>query len=296
MNGAVTADKSVTIQDALWEAVRALGATMPYYDARLQAELLLAHALETTRENVLARLDEALTPDIAARYAANVARRAQHEPLAYILGKQKFYGLDFVVDRRVMIPRHETELLVQLALARARRQTSPVIVDVGTGSGVLAITLAHHLSNARVIALDISREALEVARLNAQRFGVDARIEFVESDLLECLTTPFDVLVANLPYIPRARFDELPREIRAFEPRVALDGGEDGLAVFRRLLTQLPVHAARGANALIEISEEQGRVALETVYRALPQTWAVLHRDLELLDRVIEIRWDVSEA
>lgn len=287
-------EQSATLQDALLDAVRALGATMAYYDARLQAELLLAHALGTTRENVLARLDEPLAPDIAARYAANVARRAQHEPLAYIIGKQKFYGLDFVVDRRVMIPRHETELVVQLALERARRKTSPVIVDVGTGSGALAITLAHHLPNARVIALDISREALDVARLNAQRIGVEARIEFIESDLLECLTTPFDVLVANLPYIPRARFDELPREIRAFEPRVALDGGEDGLAVFRRLLAQLPARAARGASALLEISEEQGSVALEAVYRALPQTFAVLHRDLELLDRVVEIRWDIE--
>lgn len=276
--------------------MRALGATMPYYDARLQAELLLAHALETTRENVLARLDEPLAPEIAARYAANVARRAQHEPLAYILGKQKFYGLDFVVDRRVMIPRHETELVVQLALERACRHTSPVIVDVGTGSGVLAITLAHHLSNARVIAIDIARKALDVARLNAQRLGVDARIEFIKSDLLECLTTSFDVLVANLPYIPRTRLDELPREIRAFEPRVALDGGEDGLAVFRRLLTQLPRYAARGAIALLEISEEQGTRALEAVYRALPQTLAVLHRDVELLDRVIEIRWDIGES
>lgn len=295
MNHAVTTDKFVTIQDALLEAVRALGVTMPYYDARLQAELLLAHALGTTRENVLARLDEPMAPDIAARYAANVARRAQHEPLAYIIGKQKFYGLDFVVDRRVMIPRHETELLVQLALERARRKTSPVIVDVGTGAGVLAITLAHHLSDARVIAIDISREALDVARLNAQRIGVDAHIEFIESDLLECLTTPFDVLVANLPYIPRARFDELPREIRAFEPRLALDGGEDGLAVFRRLLAQLPAHAARGALALLEISEEQGSVALEAVYRALPQTLAVVHRDLELLDRVVEIQWGIHE-
>ncbi len=281
--------KSVTLQDALLDATRALGATMPYYDARLQAELLLAHALETTRESVLARLDEPLAPDVAARYAANVARRAKHEPLAYILGHQQFYNLDFVVDRRVMIPRHETEMLVQLALERARRKNAPVIVDVGTGSGALAVTLAHHLPDARIIATDISRDALEVARLNARRLNVEGRIEFIESDLLERVTVPFDILVANLPYIPRARFDELPREIRAFEPRLALDGGEDGLVVFRRLLSQLSEHAARGAIALLEISEEQGQSALECVYRALPRAIALLHRDLELLDRVVEI-------
>lgn len=267
---------------------------MEYHSARLQAELLLAHVLETTRENVLARLDESLDLTVAARYAALVARRAQHEPLAYIVGHRTFFGLDFVVDRRVMIPRYETEMLAQLALERARHKTSPVIIDVGTGSGVLAITLAYHLLDARVIATDISQEALQVARLNAQRLGVAARIEFIESDLLESVTTPFDILVANLPYIPRTRFEELPREIRAFEPRLALDGGEDGLAVFRRLLAQLPTHAARGAIALLEISEEQGPHALEAVYRALPRVLASIHRDAELLDRVVEIRWEVE--
>ncbi len=258
---------------------------MPYHDARLQAELLLAHALDTTRAYVLAHLDDPLTPAVAARYAANVARRAKHEPLAYLLGHQEFYGLDFVVDRRVLIPRAETETLAQLALERAREKSSPVIVDVGTGAGALAITLAHHLPAARVIATDLSCDALAVARLNAQRLGVDARIEFIESDLLARVTAPFDLLVANLPYIPRARLDQLPREIRAFEPRGALDGGEDGLEVFRRLLAQLPAHAARGAVALLEISEEQRSAVLHLVPKARV-TW---HQDLEGLDRVVEI-------
>jgi len=287
--------QSVTLQTALLDATRALGATMTYRDARLQAELLLAHALETTRAQVLARLDETLAPNIAARYAANVARRAQDEPLAYIIGHREFYGLNFVVDRRVLIPRDETETLAQIALERARQKNAPVIVDVGTGSGVLAVTLAHHLPEARVIATDISRDALEVARLNARRLNVAARIEFVESDLLERVSVPFNVLVANLPYIPRARFDELPREVRAFEPRLALDGGEDGLALFRRLLAQLPTRAARGAIALLEISEEQGDAARECVRRELPRVVVKLHRDLEGLDRVIEIQLDADE-
>src|SRR5512141_1192792 len=142
------------IQEILVSATRALGTTMPYREARLQAELLLAHTLGTTRSMVLARLDETIDPETAARYAGNVARRAQHEPLAYILGHQEFYGLDFFVDRRVLIPRHETELLVQLALERARLIATPTIVDVGTGSGAIALTLAHHLPQARVFALD----------------------------------------------------------------------------------------------------------------------------------------------
>ncbi|MEW5717425.1 MAG: peptide chain release factor N(5)-glutamine methyltransferase [Chloroflexota bacterium] len=283
-------DKAKTLEDALLDATRALGATMSYHEARLQAELLLAHALETTRANVLARLDDTLAPDLAAQYAANVARRAQHEPLAYIVGHQEFYGLDFVVNRRVLIPRHETETLVQIALERAKTKLTSVIVDVGTGSGALALALAHHLPRARVIATDISPDALEVARLNARRLNLEPRVEFVEGDLLECVGEPFDLLVANLPYIPRARYDELPREIRAFEPRRALDGGEDGLDVFRRLLAQLESHAARGAIALLEISEEQGAAAVEWARRQLPKAIVSLRRDLEGLDRVVEIQ------
>lgn len=262
---------------------------MADHDARLQAELLLAHALGTTRAHALARLNDPLAPDLAARYAANVARRAQHEPLAYILGHQEFFGLDFIVDRRVLIPRHETETLAQIALGRARQKPSPVIVDVGAGSGALALTLAHHLPRARVIAADISRDALDVARLNARRLDLEARVEFIESDLLARVSASFDILVANLPYIPRARFDQLPREVREFEPRVALDGGEDGLALFRRLFAQLESRATRDAIALLEISEEQGQLALECVRRELPRAIVTLHRDLEELDRVVEI-------
>ena len=311
--------KSATLQDALLGATRALCATTrgayhcdassrgalegnsnhasPHDDAsaRLQAELLLAHALDTTRARLLARLNEPLVPEVAARYAANVARRVQHEPLAYILGHQEFYGLDFLVDRRVLIPRHETETLVQIALERAKPKSPPVIVDIGTGSGALALVLVQHLPHARVIATDISRDALDVARSNAHRLSLEARTEFVESDLLECVDASFDLLVANLPYIPRARFDQLPREIRAFEPRGALDGGEDGLDLFRRLLAQLQPHAARGALALLEISEEQGDAAIEGVRRVLPRTIATLHQDLEGLDRVVEIKWDADE-
>lgn len=284
-----------TLQNALLDATRALGVTMEYHEARLQAELLLAHALETTRTSVLARLDEMLAPGVAARYAANVARRAQYEPLAYILGHQEFYGLDFLVDRRVLIPRHETETLLLLALERAKHSAPAlsVIIDVGTGSGVLALTLAHHLPQARVVAVDISPDALAVARVNANRLNLEPRVEFIESDLLESRTSrnvPFDLLVANLPYIPSARFDQLPREIRAFEPRGALDGGEDGLAIFRRLLAQLELHAARGAVVLLEISEEQGDVALECVRRTLPHAVATVHCDLEGLGRVVEIQ------
>lgn len=281
--------KPETLQ-VLVNATRALGATMDCYEARLQAELLLAHALETTRALVLARLNETLAPEVARRFEANVARRAKHEPLAYIVGHQEFYGLDFIVDRRVLIPRHETETVVQLALERTRKMASPVIVDIGTGSGALALTLAYHLPQARVFAVDQSRDALDVARLNAKRLNLGSRVEFVQSDLLESLACPFDLLVANLPYIPTTRFDQLPREVRAYEPRQALDGGADGLEVMRRLLAQLQSRAIRGAVALLEISEEQGKAAMEAAYQSMPPAIVAVHRDLEGLDRVVEIQ------
>lgn len=276
-------------QDALLDAMRALGATMTYRDARLQAELLLAHALDLSRALMLARLNEPLAPAIAAQYAANVARRAQSEPLAYILGCQEFYKLDFFVDRRVLIPRHETETLIEIALDRARWVDAPVIVDVGTGSGAIALTLVHHLRAARVIALDISPDALAVARINAARLHLESRVELVESDLLERFDDAFDLLVANLPYIPATRFDQLPREVRAFEPRRALDGGEDGFDLIRRLLTQIASRAARDAIALLEISEEQGKSARELAQQIFPHCSITLHRDLEGMDRVLEI-------
>ena len=283
--------KFETIQDALLDATRALGVTMEYHEARLQAELLLAHALETSRALMLARLDETIAPEVAARYAGNVARRAKHEPLAYILGHQEFYGLDFIVDRRVLIPRHETESLVQLALERARRLTAPVIVDVGTGSGAIALTLAHHLPQARVFALDSSLDALAVARMNAEHLRLVDRVEFSQSNLLEAFTPSFDLLVANLPYIPTARLAELIPEVTRFEPRAALDGGEDGLVVIRRLLTQLQKRPIQGTIALLEISEEQGQAVQSLIYRMFPNAMPVVHRDLEELDRVVEIQF-----
>lgn len=285
--------KPESIQEVLVNATRALGMTMEYREARLQAELLLAHSLETTRAMVLARLDEELSPKLAAHYAANVARRAQHEPLAYILGHREFYGLDFIVDRRVLIPRHETELLVQLALEHARHFVAPLIVDVGTGSGAIALTLAHHLPQATIYATECSPDAIVVAKLNASHLKL-TNVEFVKADLLQKLQEPFDLLTANLPYIPTDRYPRLPREIRAFEPRVALDGGIDGLGVMRRLFAQMQGLAKRASIALLEISEEQGKAALELVHCELPEAQARIYMDLEGLDRVLEVRWNIA--
>ncbi len=289
----VLISKPETIQEILVNATRALGATMPFREARLQAELLLAHALGISRAGVLARLDEKIAPDLAAQYAANVARRAQHEPLAYILGHQEFYGLDFLVDRRVLIPRHETEMLVLLALERIQHvpHVSPIIVDVGTGSGAIALALARHLSQAQIFATDISRDAVAVAEMNALHLNMQTRVKILPGDLITRVDEPFDLLVANLPYIPSARYKKLPREIRDYEPRIALDGGDDGLAVMRRMLAQMEARAKRGAVAFLEISEEQGEGAVTLVKHQFPRAPVKLYQDPEGLDRVIEIQF-----
>lgn len=272
-------------------AVRALGVTSDYRTARFEAELLLAQALGISRAGLLARLADPLDGAQAARFAAMVARRAQREPIAYILGHKEFYGVDLVVDRRVLIPRPETELLVDLGLSALKSvaHANPVVADVGTGSGAVAFAMAFHAEHARFIATDISPEALAVAQLNAQRLALQDRVDLKLGDLLAPVEPPVDIITANLPYIPRRRFDQMTREIRHYEPRIALDGGLDGFDVIRRLLGQIPSHVGRAAFVFIEISEEQGKQALELAMAPFSGAKIKLHQDLEGLDRVLEI-------
>ncbi len=281
-----------TIQEVLVSAVRALGVRMDYRTARFEAELLLAHALGISRAGLLARLADPLDAEHAAAFAGMVARRAQGEPNAYILGHKEFYGLDFVVDRRVLIPRPETELLVELALKSLKQVShpAPVIADVGTGSGAIALAMAFHAPSARLIATDISPDAIAVARLNAERLNLQDRVEFIVGDLVAPVAEPLDVIIANLPYIPLTRYDRLPVEIRRFEPRAALVGGIDGLSLIRLLLKQIPAHAARAGIVFVEISEEQGKEARDLAQAFFPKARVALHQDWEGLDRVIEIQ------
>lgn len=282
-----------TIQEVLVSAVRALGARNGYASARLEAEILLAHVLKISRALLLARLGEPITDADAAQFAGMVARRAQGEPIAYIVGHQEFYGLDFVVDRRVLIPRPETEQVVELALGALKKISHPeaVIADVGTGSGAIALALAHKTTRAKIYATDLSPDALAVAQMNATRLNLRDRVEFRNTDLLEGIDEPLDVITANLPYIPLERFQQLPREIRDYEPRTATLAGLDGLSVIRRLLQQIPLHAARECFVFLEISEEQGDAAQDLVRALLPRAQVKIHRDLEQLDRVVEVRF-----
>lgn len=284
--------KPETVQEALVSAVRALGASMGFRAARLEAEILLAHTLGLSRAGLLARLGEPLSEADAAEFAGKVARRAKGEPLAYIRGTQEFYGLELIVDRRVQIPRPETELLVELALGALRSASSanPVVVDVGTGSGAIALAIAHNAPHALVFGTDLSPDALMVAMLNAQRLDLLDRVEFRLADLLEGLDITIDILVANLPYIPLHRLPYLPREIRDYEPRMAIIAGLEGLGIIRRLLEQARERVNRGGLILLEISEEQGREAESLAKTLYPTARIRVHKDLELLDRALEVR------
>lgn len=242
-----------------WTILRVLDATRDWFakrgieSARLDAELILARALGISRLMLYARFDQPLSEEERAAVRALMIRRGKREPIAYILGEREFWSLDLKVDARVLIPRPDTEVLVEVALERLTAQAAeaPRIVDVGTGSGAVALALAHEKKNARVQAVDISPDALEVARANATRLGLADRVEVVHSDLLAGVRGPFDLVVANLPYIRKAEIARLDEDVRAHEPHLALDGGADGLDLVRHLIRQATSRIVpRGAVAL----------------------------------------------
>ncbi len=258
--------------------------------------MLLVHALGSSRTDLYAHSERLIDPQQRAIYQALVDRRASGVPLPYLTGQIEFYGLNLTVDRRSLIPRPETETLVDLALAvisdkafAAARSGSPVIVDVGTGSGCIVVAVAIHAPHARFYALDLSLDALVVAKANAQRHQVADRISFLESDLLAALPEPADLIVANPPYIAQKEWDTLPIEVREHEPRLALHGGADGLDTIRRLLSQVPTQLHPGGGVLIEIGAAQAEDATHLARIAFPKATVTVHTDLAGRDRVLSI-------
>lgn len=228
-------------------------------NARREAEVLVSAALDQAREWVLLHPDDRPSPELRRRLDALAQRRTQREPLAYVLGQVEFYSLPFRLSPDVMVPRPETEILAEAAIARARAVGPAWIVDVGTGSGVLAVVLARHLREARVAATDISLGALRVAGENAVRHQVADRVQTVCADLLSGFRRPVRAVIANLPYIRRDEFDDLQPEVRDYEPRLALNGGGDGLGMIRRLSGQLAEHVSPGGFAALEVGAGQAR-------------------------------------
>jgi release factor glutamine methyltransferase len=205
--------------------------------ARRDAELLLLFAARLSRSAFLARPNDELELAAATHYEVLLERRLEGDPIQYIIGACEFYGLPFRVTSDVLIPRPETEHLVECVLELAALFAEPRIVDVGTGSGAIAVALAHKLPNAHIAATDVSEAALDLARENAVRNGVGVRIRFLQGDLLTPVAADqFDIVVSNPPYVPTADRDSLAVEVRDFEPGLALFAGEDGLDIYRRLI------------------------------------------------------------
>ena len=250
---------------------------------RLDAELLLAHATGRTRSALLASFERAVDPVAAAKFVALVERRARGEPLAYLTGGREFYSLPLAVSPDVLIPRPETELLVEFAVAAASTREQPAVLDVGTGSGAIALAVKQQRPAARVTATDVSSAALEVARGNAARLALDVR--FIESRWFEGLgADTFDVIASNPPYVRTADV----RGALEFEPRLALDGGSDGFDSYRALLATAPKHLAAGGVLLLEHGYDQ---RAELTRLAVAKGWrvAAAHDDLAGVPRVLEL-------
>jgi release factor glutamine methyltransferase len=276
-----------TIAEALTRGIAALARSSG--SPRADAVALLERVLGRNREWTMAHGEEILSPELGADFDALCKRRSSGTPIAYILGSAGFYGREFVVDERVLIPRPETEHLVEEAIAfiKARDESSVSALDVGVGSGAIACTIAAE-TNARVEGIDVSREAVAVATENARRLNVATRCRFHHGDLVDPVRRRrFDVIVANLPYVPTA---DLPRrpDPASFEPREALDGGPDGLRLYRRLLPQIQRILKPGGLVLFEAAPPTMATLRELVQFTFPDFTISVGRDYAGLERYIK--------
>jgi release factor glutamine methyltransferase len=279
----------MTIHQALELAAQRLTADDHLRDtARRDAELLLMHAASLKRTDLIAYPQRELAPLQSAGLDAAVQRRLRHEPVQYITGTQEFYGLPLKVSPAVLIPRPETEHLVESVLERLPHDRPVTLIDIGTGSGAIAIALAVHLPLASVTALDLSTAALAVAEANARAHHVADRIRFLRSDLLDCLTTQercgcFDAVVSNPPYVPIGDHETLHPQVREHEPATALYAGEDGLTIYRRLIPQAAAALRPGGLLAMEFGYGQ-RDALASLLASW-QDLSFVH-DLQDIPRV----------
>lgn len=280
---------SVTIKKAVGDGAETL-ARNSVAEPRSEASLLLMHLLNCDRTFLITHSERILSADQLKQFRSLVSRRAQGEPLQYLTGHQEFFKLDFELTRDVLIPRPETELIVEVGLELLKHEPTPTFADIGTGSGCIAISLLHELPNARAVAVDLSPAALAVATKNAERHQVINRLRLVESDLFSTLDSRerFDVIVSNPPYVPVNDLTDLQREVR-HEPQAALDGGADGLAVIRRLLNDAPKFLRSAGYLVFEIGIDQA----DAIKRMLDQTaWELIEirNDLQGIPRTVVLR------
>lgn len=259
---------------------------------RLECEMIMSHILDCQRHQLYIRGNEQLSPSLAAKFYNLLERRLKGEPIQYILGTREFMGLDFKVDERVLIPRWETEVLVEYALEALRQKPAPVhILDIGTGSGAIAVSMAVYLPVCEVTAVDISEAALTVACENAKRNKAADRIDFLMGDLFSPLDIEkhagyFDAVLSNPPYIPANEIKGLMTEVRDYEPRSALDGGEDGLDFYRRIADQAHLFLKDKGLVAVEMGYDQSRSVEEIFMSTGRYELAGIHKDLAGIQRV----------
>ena len=265
---------------------------------RLNAELLLAHALIISREGLYVHLGDPLGKEQERVLEELVKRRVSGEPLQYILGHQEFWSIDLKVDSRVLIPRPETEVLVEETLSVLSKNPfakSLSVLELGTGSGAVSIALAREVASAFLLATDVSRKALFLARRNAQEAGVSGKIAFVQADLFGPFRLlegrePFDLVLSNPPYIVRSEMAGLAREVKDFEPSVALDGGEDGFVFHRGIISQSPGYLREGGWLLLEVGQSQAQWASELMEKSEAFDSVSRIQDLSGIERVVKGR------
>lgn len=278
--------------EAPWTIRRVLDWTRQHFEKqdidapRLTAELLLCHVLQAPRVKLYMDLDRPLAKEELATYRGLIQRRLAGEPTQYLVGEKEFYGRRFAVDARVLIPRSETELLVEACLRHLPAEEPRRVLDLCTGSGCIALTIAAERPKCSVWATDLSPDALAVARANAAALGVDGRVTFFEGDLLAAVPEgpSFDLIVSNPPYVKRGDLATLQREVRQ-EPRLALDGGDDGLDLVRRVITGALPRLKAGGLLALEIGDDQGPALIELLTRAGGRDIRV-EKDFERHDRL----------
>ncbi len=273
----------MTLKKALSHA-RGILAEHDIEDAPLEAELLLRHALKIDRTQLYLDLDRELSPQPEEIFWQLVERRLGGEPTAYITGRREFYGLDFYVDPHTLIPRPESELLMETALKLDKDHPLSTIADIGTGCGAIAISLALELPGVKIYATDISAAALEVASINCQKHGVADRVHLLQGDMLEPLPELVDLIIANLPYVRQAELAPT-----SFEPLIALDGGADGTESIAKLCRQAQSKLSARGNLLLEIGQGQGVVVTTLLHGLFPNGEIEVVPDLGSIERMVSL-------
>ncbi len=287
-----TADEPWTVRRVLeWTTghLKKHGSDTP----RLDAEILLAHARGCQRIQLYTQFDEPLNDSVRGIMRELVQRRTKAEPVAYLVGVREFFSLGFRVTRDVLIPRPDTETLVMEVLDGVKGISAPKVLDLCTGSGCVAIAVAKNAKSAHITATDISAAAIEIARENVARHNVASQVDIIESDLYAGITPgmKYDVIASNPPYIPSAEIDQLDAEVARHEPRLALDGGADGLTILKRIIDAAPAFAASNALLLLEFTPEQADVLNAIVSNHGGYDEIVIRKDLAHRPRVLKARF-----